>query len=352
MKQWRTVIIPVLLLLAGPVLPLSAATGHTSGISPDDALAKLKKGNEMFLKGESNPGSWNLQRRKYTAGHGQQPYATIVGCSDSREPLEHIFTAGVGDIFVIRVAGNVADTDEIGSIEYGVAHLGTPVLLILGHTHCGAVTAVVKGDPVEGSIPPLVDNIIPAVLRAKKAKGETVSEELIHYAVKENVYQSMSDVLQRSPETAALVREGKLTLQGAIYDIESGRIDWLGEHPQQARLLAAPSWLKKLSPGSILSMLVAAILPALFLLLVFKALVAEKRMVRFIRMKGRIFSAFSGLITASLGMLLLLMRLEKSLGLLEVGIVAGVVLLFAAVFAFSIIGSMRKAINALKKSSS
>jgi len=121
-------------------------------------------------------------------------------------PVERIFDSGVMDIFVIRVAGNVCDTDEIGSIEYGLAHVNTPVLVVLGHTQCGAVTAVAHaihgtGHALERNIPALVDNIIPAVKRAESLNPGITSDEIIPYAIIENVWQGIEDLFMNSPST-------------------------------------------------------------------------------------------------------------------------------------------------------
>ena len=142
-------------------------------------------------------------------------------------------------MFVVRVAGNVADTDEIGTIEYGVGHLGTPVLLVMGHTSCGAVKAVLEGAEVHGSIPELVDNIARAAQQAKEAnKGEPFAQ-IFGEAVKANVWFSIGDIFEKSSEVSELVRSGKLQVVGAVYDIASGSVEMLGAHPQQAQLLQA-----------------------------------------------------------------------------------------------------------------
>ena len=135
----------------------------------------------------------------------------------------------------------MADTDEIGSIEYGVDHLATPLMVVLGHTHCGAVTAVTTGAELHGSIPALVNNILPAVEAVKKEYPELTGAPLIAKVVEANVWQAVSDLLAKSPATAARVKAGTLKVVGAIYDIEHGAVNWLGELPGQAAILAAPA---------------------------------------------------------------------------------------------------------------
>ena len=136
------------------------------------------------------------------------------------------------DIFEIRVAGNVCDTDEIGSIEYGLAHVHTPVFVMLGHTQCGAVTAVThavqgKGHALERNIPPLVDNIIPAVKRAMEAHKDVHGDKIIQYAIEENMWQGIEDLFMKSPATRNLVKAGKVKVVAAIYDVGTGKVRWL-----------------------------------------------------------------------------------------------------------------------------
>ncbi len=215
-------------------LSISAATD----LNAEQALEKLKEGNNRFVSGKKLNPNQDQARRTLTAEKGQHPYATIIGCSDSRVPVEELFDAGIGDLFIIRVAGNVVAEDEAGSIEYGVEHLGTPVLVVLGHTSCGAVTAVVKNADVHGNIPGLVDNIIPAANKARDVHGHEYSEELLTSAINNNVWQSIEDLLTMSSITAELVKSGRLRIVGAVYDIHTGKVNWLGQHPSQAALLS------------------------------------------------------------------------------------------------------------------
>jgi len=194
-------------------------------VTPDEALKQLKEGNARFVSGNAKHPDLTKDRLADTAKNGQHPFATIIGCSDSRVPVEEIFDQGIGDIFTIRVAGNVVHTDEIGSSEYGAGHLGTPLIVVMGHTKCGAVTAVAKSDKVGGSIPKLVETIAPAVARSK-AKGLT-GDALIADAIIENVRESISLLLKNSEEISHLVHEGKVKVVPALYNIETGKVDWL-----------------------------------------------------------------------------------------------------------------------------
>jgi len=222
-------------LLATTVIPASASETAQKP-SPDAIIKMLKEGNARFVGDtESNPHCDNA--RLILAGkenQGNYAYATVISCSDSRVPVERIFDAGVMDIFVVRVAGNVVDTDEAGSIEYGLAHVNTPVLLVLGHTQCGAVTAVTDavqghGHALERNIPALVDNIEPAVKRAIAAHPTVTGKDIVPYGIEENVWQGIEDLFMKSPATREMVKSGKRKVVGAIYDVGTGQVNWLAE---------------------------------------------------------------------------------------------------------------------------
>jgi carbonic anhydrase len=202
--------------------------------TPDQILQLLKDGNGRFSAGKSaylhsDPARIGLAG---ISDQGNYAYATVLSCSDSRVPVELLFDAGIMDLFVVRVAGNVCDTDEIGSIEYGLAHVKTPVLVILGHTRCGAVTAVSQavaghGHKLERNIPPLVDNIIPAVKRAMELHKDVHGEAIVPLAIEENVWQAVEDLFMKSPAVRSLVKAGKVKVIGAIYDLGTGKVEWL-----------------------------------------------------------------------------------------------------------------------------
>lgn len=209
-------------------------TKKASKPSPDKVLEMLKEGNKRFYEGKAQRPHADVSRLAQAGreNQGDHAYATVITCSDSRVPVEIIFDAGVMDIFVIRVAGNVCDVDEAGSIEYGLAHVNTPVLVVLGHTQCGAVTAVTanvqgKGHPLERNIPPLIENIEPAVRRAMAKNPEVKGDTIIPYAIEENVWQSIEELFMKSPATRELVKSGTVKVAGAIYDVSTGVIAWL-----------------------------------------------------------------------------------------------------------------------------
>jgi len=231
-----------LLVLTLFLLALSAATAlaYSAGsqLTPDLALERLQRGNERFATGKLIHPNQDAFRRTTTATEGQKPFATILGCADSRVPLEVVFDTGIGDLFVVRVAGNVTYFDQAGTIEYGAEHLGANLLVVLGHTRCGAVTAVVKGDHVEGNISALVANIVPPVEKVKAENPGMAATELTNKAIEANTWQSVEDLFKQSPIMRDMVKAGKVKVVGAIYNVDSGKVSWLGEHPRQQELLA------------------------------------------------------------------------------------------------------------------
>jgi carbonic anhydrase len=197
-------------------------------------LQKLKEGNRRFYEGKTIHPHIGFDRLELAAkeNQGDHAYATIISCSDSRVPVELIFDAGVMDLFVVRVAGNVCGTDQCGSIEYGLLYVNTPVLVVMGHTQCGAVTAAThafqgKSNSFEGNISPLIERIKPAVEHSIKKYSSQEETDLISYAIEENVYQSMRDLFKQSPAVRELVNKGKVIAVGAVYDIGTGKIKWL-----------------------------------------------------------------------------------------------------------------------------
>lgn len=209
-------------------------------MGPDQALEELRAGNVRFLRGEPRQPPVDVARLRELFEQGQRPIACVLGCSDSRVPVELILDQGCGDLFVIRVAGNVADTHEIGSIEFAVVNLEAPLILVLGHTGCGAVTAVVDGAELTGCLPALLEGVAPAVARARAANATADTATLIAAAVRENVWGAIEHVLRRSAAVRARVRAGSVRLVGGVYDLASGRVDWLGTHPAEGALCASP----------------------------------------------------------------------------------------------------------------
>jgi carbonic anhydrase len=228
-----------LLVFSALVLIVAGGAGPGPGVSPDEALQQLKTGNAQFLAGENRHPRANAQRVASTAQQGQHPVACILSCSDSRVPPEIIFGHGVGDLFVVRVAGNVCGDDELGSLEYGVDHLEAPLLVVMGHTGCGAVTAAVTGAELHGHVAALIDHIRPAVAAAQRLNPQLSGAELVPAAIQANVWESIRQLLKQSPIVRQRVAAGKLKVVGAVYAIEDGKVQWLDQFSDQARLLRA-----------------------------------------------------------------------------------------------------------------
>lgn len=194
--------------------------------TPAEAIAILKEGHERFVTNRRLFPRLDKARITETA-LAQQPFATFLACSDSRVPVESLFDVGIGDLFVVRVAGNVCSDHEIGSIEYGVGHLKTPLVVVMGHTHCGAVTAVLEDADVRGKFPHLAEHIIPSHEKAHALFPDADAKTLLAEAVKLNVQRAMSDLLQISEGIRTLHKAGKVEIVGAVYDITAGTVEWL-----------------------------------------------------------------------------------------------------------------------------
>jgi carbonic anhydrase len=214
------------LALAGPGRMLFAA-GETpkpeNVLSPEEALVRLKQGNKRYVDGEMKSHDFAAERAALAGG--QNPYAGILSCADSRIAPEYAFDTGRGDVFVVRVAGNFADTDGIASFEYAVKFLGTTLLVVLGHDKCGAVSAAIdaqKGAELPGHLPELVEHIIPAVKTAKAEPGD-----LLANAIKDNVRRNVEHLKTASPILSRYVDEKKVMVVGGVYKLADGRIEWL-----------------------------------------------------------------------------------------------------------------------------
>ncbi len=198
-----------------------------SALTPEAVLADLKAGNERFVAGELTPRDYNAQAQ--ATASGQYPKAIILGCVDSRVPAEIIFDQGIGDVFVARVAGNFENVDMLGSMEFATKAAGSKVILVLGHTSCGAIKGAADGVEM-GNLTALLDNFDEALERAAEAtEGEINSSNTayINAAIEENVRLTMADILEQSPVIAELVENGDVMVAGGIYDLASGKVAWL-----------------------------------------------------------------------------------------------------------------------------
>jgi carbonic anhydrase len=198
---------------------------HTSAISPADALKRLKEGNDRYISEHPNAKEhWSKDVAKVAVQH---PIAAVLSCADSRVTPEEIFDQGPGDLFVVRVAGNYVDTDTLESLEYAVEDLHTPLVIVMGHSGCGAVTAVVnnahKGEPLPGHLLMLVDQLRPGIEKALAAGGE---HELDN-AIEENVQYNVERLKHAEPIVAEKVKDQKVLVVGAVYQLATGKVKLL-----------------------------------------------------------------------------------------------------------------------------
>ncbi len=207
----------VFVSLFSVVAIIFAADHPVASVSADAALAKLKEGNARFVNSKVSAGKPTAARRAETA-QGQHPFAIILGCADSRTSPEIIFDQNLGDIFVDRNAGNLVDDHTLGTIEYGVEHLGVRLIVVLGHERCGAVQAAVASDSAPGHIQSLVRDIQPAVQAVKGKPGDQV-----HLAVAENA-RLMAEEIRTKANFGDLAKDVKII--PAVYDLDTGKVNW------------------------------------------------------------------------------------------------------------------------------
>jgi carbonic anhydrase len=210
----------ILAVRAGAELAAPQPVIAETPLTPDQALQLLIDGNQRFVQARREKPNQTWTRIAAVAP-SQKPFAAILGCADSRVPAEIVFDRGFGDIFVCRVAGNVATPEEIGSLEFGTLLLGAKVLMVLGHERCGAVKAAIEGGALPGHINSLTDAIQPAVESSKNKPGDKVAN-----AVKANVSLQASR-LKASPVINQLIEEGKLKIVGGYYDLDTGAVEIL-----------------------------------------------------------------------------------------------------------------------------
>jgi carbonic anhydrase len=189
-------------------------------VTADEALEQLKDGNKRFIDG--NLECDISEDTRLELKDGQQPFATILGCSDSRVPIELVFDQGLGNLFIIRTAGNIIDDISLGSLEYGGAHCETSILMVLGHQNCGAVSAAMKGDPLPGHMQKIADNIKPVI--------DSVKDDALPYdqrmdkAIRMNVEKVLDEIKEKSLVLRERVESDQLKLVGAYYSFDSGEV--------------------------------------------------------------------------------------------------------------------------------
>lgn len=202
------------------VLPEAAqaqAEPKPQPIDPDSALQRLVEGNKRFI--EDKRQNMQLRLRLQDTAIAQYPFASILSCADSRVPAEIVLDQGLGDLFVVRVAGNVASQTAIGSLEFSTAVLGTQLILVIGHERCGAVKAAVDGNPLPGRIGVFVEEIKPSVRAARNKAGDAVEN-----AVVSNVQYQVEKLKESSTILSGLMQEGKLKIVGGRYDLDTGAL--------------------------------------------------------------------------------------------------------------------------------
>jgi carbonic anhydrase len=238
--------------------PLDTDVESGRDLTPRDALDLLHAGADRWAAGSPEHRNTSAERRRDAADHPSTPIAAVLACSDARVPVERIFDRGVGDLFVVRNAGNVGTAGAAGSIEYGVAHLNAPVLLVMGHTNCGAVAAAVdrilganestaQTDDADDAamharmspvLARLIDEIAPAVRAAHQELGDADRDALIARVTELNVRRSIENLIAANPLSARRIAAGETIAVGAVYDIRAGELRWLDAH-RDARALAA-----------------------------------------------------------------------------------------------------------------
>ncbi|MBI5834706.1 MAG: carbonic anhydrase [Armatimonadetes bacterium] len=218
-----------LVLVVGLAALFVAVSLVKVGSEPDtdvrDGLVRLKQGNARFVADHPQHPGQSASRREHLL-EGQHPYAVVVACSDSRVPPELIFDAGLGELFVVRSAGEVLDAASVGSVEYAVEHLHVPTIAVLGHSECGAVKATIeslaKRARPEGYVGSLIDAITPAVVRSRALQGDPLAN-----AVQCNVSNVMAQLAASRPVLFKAIGGANVRLAGGIYDLKSGRVDWM-----------------------------------------------------------------------------------------------------------------------------
>lgn len=208
-----------------------------AAVSAKQALRMLAEGNTRFATQSSSHPNQTAARIRTTGLSGQQPFSAVLACADSRCPVEQVFDAGIGDIFTVRLAGNFPSAEAIGSLEYAVSNLAIPLIVVLGHTYCGALNAVISGEKAYGSMSRMLTGPSMAVSRAKKSSPRVSGDELLAHSVIENVWLGIEELLKSGRIVSGAVANQKLAVVGAVYDVTSGKVDWLGEHPFQQRLM-------------------------------------------------------------------------------------------------------------------
>jgi len=205
-------------------------------ITGREALQRLREGNQRFQAGIRSGGVSSPTRRNELAS-GQEPFAAILGCSDSRVPAEIVFDQGLGDLFVIRVAGNIVAPSQVGSVEFAAARFGTPLVVVLGHSQCGVILATLEEirqatEPRSHNVRSIVDRVRPSVENLLTTDLRHDPEALVHAAVRANIQVSADHLRHGSDELEQRIRGGDLLVVGAEYSLETGVVDFFDGVPE------------------------------------------------------------------------------------------------------------------------
>jgi carbonic anhydrase len=193
-------------------------------IDPEQALARLKAGNNRYINGAMKRHDFHAEREALVKG--QNPFVAVLSCADSRITPEYAFDTGRGDVFAVRIAGNFLTTDGLASLEYAVAVLGTPLVVVLGHDSCGAVSAAIKAVKDNASFPGQIQSLAQAI-RPSVEKVLKTPGDLLENAIEQNVKDTASKLKTDSPVLAQAIASGKLKVVGGVYKLQSGKVEWL-----------------------------------------------------------------------------------------------------------------------------
>ncbi len=192
-----------------------------AAMTPARALETLKEGNVRFLEGKRKVR--DLNAKVIATAAGQYPFAAVVSCMDSRAPVELVLDQGIGDLFSLRVAGNVIDTNFLGSLEYAAKVVGAKLIVVMGHTSCGAVKGAID-DVQLGNLTALLAEIQPAIAAAGPPRGTSKDKAFVERVSEQNVRLAMKDIREKSPLVRQMLDAGTVGLVGAMYDVETGKV--------------------------------------------------------------------------------------------------------------------------------
>ncbi|MFO0783074.1 MAG: carbonic anhydrase [Phycisphaerales bacterium] len=212
-------------------------------LTAQQALDRLRTGNQRFVAGTRSSATLTGPARREELTQGQEPFAVILGCSDSRVPAEIVFDQGLGDLFVIRVAGNIVAPSQVGSVEFAVECFGTRLVVVLGHTCCSAITTTLNelqrpGSDQSRNLRSIVDRIRPAVEELVEHAGHTSQEQLLHQAVRANIRASANHLRHGSEVLENFIQRKGLMVVGAEYSLETGHVDFFDGVPATSAVLA------------------------------------------------------------------------------------------------------------------